>query len=246
MITSLGKNNLGNDIVQIKNVFDKEFVNFLFDDCREQVKYNLLSDNHILSSKAIIDCHGLAVCKNSEVIKDPEFPYCIRNWNLFCIKMQNVMFDYCDKFNLNKSEITPHSCWVERSLIGEDCFIKSPIDDTDDWLDLFCNSNDPLIHYRIVYFLKNSNPEFGLMISNEDCEFDLLGEENSLYVLPTNNYNCYTKFSTNTEEQFVLMFDWYLHPKESSEDATWIFPNKYNYKLHKKYIQILKRKLTKK
>lgn len=245
MIPSHGNNNLGSDIVEVTNVFDQEFVNFLYYDCKQQIEYNLLDNNYILSSKAIIDCHGLAICKEEKVIKDPEFPYCIRNWNLFCIKMQNIMFDYCDNFNLNKSEITPHSCWVERSLIGKDCFIHAPIDDTDKWLDSRCNV-ESLTHYRIVYFLKNPNPDHGLIISKENNQFNLPGKENSLYILPTNNYNCYTKFLTDTDDQFVLMFNWYLHPETSPEDATWTFPNKYNYKLHRKYIKILKRKLTKK
>lgn len=237
-----GKNKLGDDIVKIENVFDQDFVNFLYNDCQKQLDYNLLDNNYILSSKAIIDCHGLAICKDDQVIKDPEFPYCTRNWNLFCIKMQNIMFDYCDKFNLDKATITPHSCWVERSLVGGEPFIKFPIDDSDKWLDSFCNSPNPLTHYRIVYFLKNPNPKCGLIID----QFDLSVEQNCLYILPTNNYSCHTKFSTDNEEQYVLMFDWYLHPEDSLEDPTWIFPNKYNYKLHKKYIRILKRKLPKK
>lgn len=238
-----GKNNVGNDIVKLENVFEQEFVSFLHDDCKKQLKYNLLSDQYILSSKAIIDCHGLAVCNGKKIIKDPEFPYCTRNWNLFCMKMQSIMYDYCDKFNLDKSELTPHSCWVERSLISDNDTIKSKIDDTDEWLDLFCNSNHALTHYRVVYFLKNPNCEFGIEIPNK---FNLSGEENSLYIIPTNIYDCHTKFSTDTEEQFVLMFDWYLHPKDSPNDPTWTFPNKYNHKLLKKYVKILRRKLPQK
>jgi hypothetical protein len=246
MIVSLGNNNVGNDIVKVSNVFDEDFINFLYDDCQNQLKYNLLSDNYILSSKGIIDCHGLVICNNKQIKQDPEFPYSIRNWNLFCIKMQNIMFDYCDKFELNKGNITPHSCWVERSLIVKLPYIEAPIDDTDVWLDAFCNNSHPLTHYRIVYFLKNPCSEFGLIICDKDKKFNLLGEENSLYILPTGKYNCYTKFSTTIEEQFVLMFDWYLHPDNSTEDPTWTFPNKYNRKLLKKYIKILKKKLPQK
>jgi hypothetical protein len=33
------------------------------------------------------------------------------------------------------------------------------------------------------------------------------------------------------------MFNWYLHPKESSENPAWVFPNKYNFEVFKTYIK---------
>lgn len=269
MKTSRGRKKVGSDIIQIKNVFDEDLVSFLFDDCQNQLKFNLLKDNYIFSpkiiyfhqklytfiknyillTKPIIDCHGLVICENGEVKKDLEFPYSIRNWNLFCLKIQNSMFDYCDKFGIDKSELTPHSCWVERSLISKEKSIipttEMPIDDNDSWLDSFCGANS-LTHYRVVYFLKNPNPTLGIKIYTKKKVLNLLGEENSLYIIPSNSYNSYIEFPTDNEKHFILMFDWYLHPKDSPNDPTWIFPNKYNNKNLKQYIKILKKKLTKK
>lgn len=246
MTVYLGKNKIGSDIIKIKDVFDEDFINFLYNECQQQLKYNLLSDNCVLSSKCIIDCHGLVVCGEKTIKHDPIFPYSIKNWNIFCIKMRNIIYSYCDEFNLDKSYIIPHSCWVERSLIGKPPFVEIKINDNDKWLNSFCNNGNPLNHYRVVYFLKNLNSEFGVTILDGKYKTNLLGEENSLYVIPTSNYNCYTKFSTTDNEQFVLMFDWYLHPKYSRNYPTWAFPNKYNDKLFKNYIKMLKKKFDKK
>jgi hypothetical protein len=141
------------------------------------------------------------------------------------------MFKYCDQFNIDKLELVTHSCWVERSTINENDFVDIKIDDTDILLNSICDVNN-LIHYRIIYFLKNPNPKFGFTVVNGDKKLTFTGEENCLYVVPStpsDNYYCYTSFPTDTEDQFILMFNWYLHPKESLELPAWTFPNKYNF-----------------
>jgi len=242
---SYGKNNR---IVKIENVFDKEFISFLYENCQEQLEFNLSIKDFIHITNNIIDCHGLALRENDKVQRDPNFPYCIRNWNLFCIKMQDIMFDYCDTFNLDKSQLSPHSFWAEKYLVNTlpEPFRQPLLIDSDEWLDEFCNSPVPLTHYRIVYFLKNINPEFGIIVYDKNDKLEFPGTENSLYILPTSDYDCHIKFSKTNENQLVLMFDWYFHPEESIRDPTWVFPNKYNYRLHKKYFSLLKNKLTKK
>lgn len=237
-----------NRIIKIENVFDEEFISFLYKNCQEQLEFNLSIKDFIHITNNIIDCHGLAFRENNQVQRDPNFPYCTRNWNLFCIKMQDIMFNYCDMFNLDKSQLSPHSFWAERYPTNTlpEPFKQPPLIDTDEWLDLFCNSDIPLTHYRIVYFLKNTNSEFGLIVYNKTDKVSLPGIENTLYILPTTDYDCRVNFSDTNEDQLLLMFDWYLHPKESINDPTWVFPNKYNRKLHKKYFELLKNKLTKK
>jgi hypothetical protein len=236
MIKSVGKNKIANDIIQVKNVFSKPFVNFLIDDCQKQLEFNLKSNLDIRNTKCILDCHGLSICDKTLVKKDPQFPYSIKNWNIFCVKMQNIMFKYCDQFNIDKSEITPHGCWVDSSTFSNKNIIQIKLHDADDWTNSLCNVTQ-LTHYRIVYFLKNPNPKFGLELKQEYENFFLEGKENSLYIIPTNTYNCYANYPTNTQEKLVLMFNWYLHPKESLELPTWKFPNKYNYKIFKTYIK---------
>lgn len=243
---SCGKNNR---IIKLENVFEEEFISFLYENCQKQLEFNLLREGFIHITKNIIDCHGLSLCEDSNVQRDPDFPYCIRNWNLFCIKMQNIMFDYCDRFDLDKSQLNPHSFWAEKYLINnlpEHFKEISRLDDTDKWLDFCCNSTTPLTHYRIVYFLENINSKFGIVVYDGNDRLDFPGTQNSLYILPTSDYDCRIKFSDNNENQLVLMFDWYFHPKESTYNPAWVLPNKYNYKLHKKYVELLKNKLPKK
>lgn len=247
MIDLLGTKKVGNKIAKMQNVFSKHFVNFLYEDCQKQLELNLnneevsnfLDDVDIKISKCIIDCHGLRIC-DSDVKNDLVFPYSVQNWNIFCLKMQNIMFEYCDKFSLDKSQLTPHSLWVERSSISKYKFRNKQInrlDDTDillnKWLD---DSNIP--HYRILYFLKNPDPnEYGLGVGNGESILTIPAEENSLYVIPTNGGEYYSQYSMKTEDHIILMFDWYLHPKDSKYSPAWKFPNKYNYKSFEAYIK---------
>lgn len=244
MIDFVGKNNVG----EVKNVFSKHFRNFLFEDCQKQLKFNIIKQyfvnlydvtNRVHLSNCIIDCHGLNICEETRIKKDWDFPYSIKQWNIFCLKMQNIMFKYCDQFNIDKSQLAPHSCWVERSNISSNDSVNVILDDTDTLLNSICDV-DKLTHYRIIYFLKCPSPEFGFTLVNGDKKLTISGEENCLYVVPstpTDDYYCYTSFPTDTEEQFVLMFNWYLHPKESLESPAWVFPNKYNFEVFKTYIK---------
>ena len=243
-----GKNIVGNDIVKVENVFSKHFINFLYKDCQQQLKFNVVKPyfvnlydvtKRLHLSNSIIDCHGLNRCENNGIEKDWDFPYSIQNWNIFCLKMQNIMFRYCDEFGIDKSELSPHSCWVERSTISENISIDVTLDDTDILLNSICKT-DNLTHYRIIYFLKTPNPKFGLTIVNGNNKLSIPGEENCLYVVPsslTNDSYHYTSFPTDNEGHFVLMFNWYLHPKEFSEKPAWVFPNKYNFETFKTYIK---------
>jgi len=243
-----GKNIVGNNIVKVENVFSKHFVNFLYKDCQQQLKFNIIKPyfvnlydvtKRLHLSNCIIDCHGLNRCENNEIEKDWNFPYSIQNWNIFCLKMQNIMFKYCDEFGIDKSELSPHSCWVERSTISKNISVDVTLDDTDILLNSICKTNN-LTHYRIIYFLKAPNPKFGLTIVNGNNKLSIPGEENCLYVVPsspTNDSYHYTSFPTDNERHFVLMFNWYLHPKEFSEKPAWVFPNKYNFKIFKTYIK---------
>ena len=243
-----GKNILGNNIVKVENVFSKHFTDFLYKDCQKQLKFNVIKPyfinlydvtKRLHLSNSIIDCHGLNICENSKIIKDWNFPYSIKNWNIFCLKMQNIMFKYCDQFNIDKSELAPHSCWVERSNISENNIVDVMIDDTDILLNSICDT-DKLIHYRIIYFLRAPNSKFGLTIVNETNKTSIPVEENCLYIVPSSstdsNYH-YTSFPTDNEDHFVLMFNWYLHPKQFSEKPAWVFPNKYNFETFKTYIK---------
>lgn len=244
MINFVGKNNVG----EVKNVFSKHFRNFLLEDCQKQLKFNIVKQyfvnlydvtNRVHLSNCIIDCHGLNICEETRIKKDWDFPYSIKQWNIFCLKMQNIMFKYCDQLNIDKSQLSPHSCWVERSNISDNDSVNVILDDTDTLLNSICDV-DKLTHYRIIYFLKSPNPEFGFTIVNGDKKLSIHGEENSLYIIPsspTDDYYCYTSFPTDNENQFILMFNWYLHPKESSENPAWVFPNKYNFEMFKTYIK---------
>lgn len=243
MIDSLGKNKIG----KVKNVFSKHLVNFLYQDCQRQLKFNVVKPyfanlydvtKRLHLSNCIIDCHGLNICENSKIEKDWDFPYSIKNWNIFCLKMQNIMFQYCDQSDIDKSQLAPHSCWVERSNISDNDFVDVILDDTDILLNSICDV-DNLTHYRIVYFLKSPDPKFGLTLVNGDEKLFLPAEENCLYIVPSTPKDdyCYTSFPTDNEEQFILMFNWYLHPKESSEQPAWVFPNKYNFETFKSYIK---------
>lgn len=247
MTDLLGIKKIGNKLVKVENIFSENLVNFLYEDCKKQLKFNLseeslLEDNDIRISKCILDCHGLRICggKGEKIKNDLTFPYSTKNWNIFCIKMQNIMFKYCDKFGIDKSQIAPHSCWVERSYINKFEFGSKQLnilDDTDEFLNTWLNSKS-IPHYRILYFLKTPDyKRYGLGIRYENTILTLPAEENSLYIVPTDENECYTQYSTDTEDNFVLMFDWYLHPKNSTMVPAWRFPNKYNYKVFKEYIK---------
>jgi len=244
MILSVGKNNIG----KVKNVFSKHFRNFLHEDCQKQLKSNVVKQyfvnlydvtNRLHLSNSIIDCHGLNICNQSRIEKDWNFPYSIKEWNIFCIKIQNIMFKYCDQFNIDKSQLAPHSCWVERSNVSSNDSVNVILDDTDTLLNSICDT-DRLTHYRVIYFLKSPKPKFGLTVVSRNEKTILLGEENSLYIVPstpTDEYYCYTSFPTDNENHLILMFNWYLHPQEFLEKPAWVFPNKYNFEVFKTYIK---------
>jgi hypothetical protein len=247
MINLLGKEKVGDKIAFVKNVFSQNFVSFLYEDCQRQLKVNtnnevvsnFLDDVDIAISKCIIDCHGLRICDDL-VRNDLIFPYSIKNWNIFCLKMQNIMFEYCDEFGLDKSQLTPHSSWVERSSVSKYKFREKQInrlDDTDEFLNTWLNVND-IRHYRILYFLKNPDPKVcGLSVGNGKSILTLPAEENSLYIVPTSEGEYYSQYSMKTEDNIILMFDWYLHPKGSKYLPAWKFPNKYNYQVFRNYVE---------
>lgn len=257
MINLLGRKKIGSKLAKVQNVFNDHFVNFLYEDCKKQIKFNLGSsiifsgkentdkpslfeDSDILISNCIIDCHGLRICEDEKIKNDLVFPYSNRNWNIFCIKMQNVMFEYCDKIGVDKSQLAPHSCWVERSSVSKYKLrskIINLIDDTDEWLNTWLNT-DNIPHYRILYFLKTpDSKKYGLGVEYKNSIVTLPAEENSLYIIPTINSKYYTQYSTNSDETIIIMFDWYLHPKDSDHLPAWKLPNIHNYKFFERYIQ---------
>lgn len=263
MIDLLGTKEIGNNCVKVQNVFSKHFVDFLYEDCKKQFEYNLgssitwdesneykpalVEDADILISNCITDCHGLRIL-GKELKNDLVFPYSIRNWNIFCVKMQNIMFEYCDKFNLDKSQLAPHSCWVERSSTSKYKFLSKRInliddkhinliDDTDDWLNTWLGV-DKISHYRILYFLTTSDSKkYGLGVRYNNLIVTLPAENNSLYIIPSIDSEYYTQYPTNSDETMILMFDWYLHPKGHELLPAWKFPNKYNFEVYKRYVE---------
>jgi len=250
MITFVGKDNdkLLCNFGQVKNVFSNHFINFLHEYCQKQLEFNVVkpyfidlidTTKRLHLSNSIIDCHGLNICEKTKIKKDWNFPYSIKEWNIFCMKMQNIMFRFCDEFDIDKSLLAPHTCWVEGSNVSNNDSVKVIIDDTDTLLNSVFDV-DQLTHYRIIYFLKTPNSKFGLTMVYGDKTICIPSEENSLYIIPSipkeDNY-FYTTFPTDSEEHLVLMFDWYLHPKETLSRPAWVFPNKYNFKVFKSYIK---------
>jgi len=238
MTDSTGNSPLGDDIVKVSNVFDQEMIDFLIEDCDKQLKYNLIDKNgHSLSiTKPILDCHGLKICDDNSYREDLEFPYSVDKWNKFSLHMQNIMFQYCDRFNIDKGLVTAHSCWLEHSTTLGDFIgnlISTPIDDRDVWLNERCGVEE-LTHFRIVYFLKSESEKTGIMTNIGNEIKYLKGVENSLYIIPSTTYNFK---ATYTCARYNLMFDWYLHPRESEKEPTWKFPNKFN---NEKYLQYVR------
>ena len=244
MTDSTGNSPFGDDIIKVSNVFDQEMIDFLIKDCDKQLKYNLIDngDVSISMTKPILDCHGLRICDDNSYREDPEFPYSVDKWNKFSLHMQNIMFRYCDRFNIDMGLVTPHSCWLEHSTSFVNPtnllhLISTPVKDIDVWLNKRCGVEE-LTHFRIVYFLKSDCEEKGMTLTIGDKIKYFKGVENSLYIIPTNNYNFKSLY---TCPRYTLMFNWYLHPRESEKEPTWKFPNKFN---NEKYLQYVKDRIN--
>jgi len=244
MVSSTGTSVLGNDIIKVSNVFDQEMVDFLIEDCDKQLKYNSIVNRefNISVTKPILDCHGLSVCDDTSCTKDAEFPYSVDKWNKFAMKMQAIMFKYCDKLNIDKTLLTPHSCWLEHFAPNDNELFSalelmpvkiSPIEDTDIWLNERCGV-EKLTHFRMVYFLDSTSENYGLVIDHKSTPRHLKGKKNSLYIIPSNRYQAAAVYNRKRSN---LMFHWYLHPKESLKEPTWKFPNKFNNKQYLKYVE---------
>ena len=100
-----------NGISIIENIFDEETIDLLYISCKKQFIYNIAHYNEIYVTNCILDCHGLALSPN--VV----YPYYENQWNVFCMEIKKIMIDYCDKMGYDKEQLTPHSCWGERSRI---------------------------------------------------------------------------------------------------------------------------------
>lgn len=243
MDDSPGRKSLGNDVWKESNVFDPELIEVLYSETKKHLEHNTVKYRHsslIATTNCIIDCHGLSIIKNGSVERDPEFPYCIGEWNKFIKKIQDIMFSYCDANCIDKRFLSPHSCWAESSKNhhpnGGNLLDKN--DDIDLDLNLECGSD--LIHFKVIYFLKNPVTNFSLRVLKDGENIDFSGEENSLYVIPSSKYEFYNVFPLNTTEKINIAFDWYLHPKNlTMSSPAWKIPNKFNHNLNEDNIAII-------
>lgn len=242
MDDSPGRKSLGSDVWKESNVFSPEITDILYSECLKQLEHNALrfknGEKHI--SNCVLDCHGLSVIKNGSVERDPQFPYCIEEWNEFLLKIQEIMFAYCDKNGIDKSIISPHSCWIETSRclhVNSSGFSLVKNDDSDLWLDSECGSE--VAHYKVIYILKDPNPGLAIRVVKDGENIDFSGSENCLYVLPSKKYDFYVAYPDNSDAKINLVFDWYLHPKDSKMSSpAWKIPNKHDIFLNEDNVSI--------
>jgi hypothetical protein len=223
-----------NNIVILEDIFDQKMIDLLYLSCKKQFVYNIAHHDQIYVTNCILDCHGLAL--SSSVV----FPYYENHWNIFCMKIKKIIIDYCDKVGLDKTQITPHSCWGERSVnkvknngktykrFHSEQFQKN----IDEWLEQYLKV-EKIELIRVIYFLKNPDPKFGTTVSINNKIISIPGKENSLCIIPCGDNMFSNKFPIDTDEKYNLVFDWYLHPPNAKNMATWFLPDldyKNNYK----------------
>lgn len=210
----------------IKNVFSREIVDLLYISCKKNFVYNVQTCDKIINTNCIVDCHGLALSPN--VV----FPYYEYQWNVFCMTIKKILIEYTKLNSMDSSLLIPHSCWAERSLdwnlhnkdefrvnVYKDSFKKNK----DHWLENYLKVDCPMI--RVVYFLKNPDPKYGVMFYDGVKTHSLPGEENSLLIYQCREIYSSNKFPTDSENKYNIIFDWYLHKPGAFKRPTWFLPN---------------------
>ena len=217
---------------------EKHFANNLVD-----------GDNGILQiTEAIIDCHGLSLSPSSF------FPYSERCWNIFCLKIRDLVYEYCDKSDINWSSMTPFSCWGERISYKpfEDVprpkwehrifsRLYAPVDkhNNDNWKQTsgsvgLRNTNEPRIStdiqvhktfIRCVYYLQTDGL-FGTHVETpEVCRHT--GVENSVFIFNTSelpNYNILPHNPKTIEKRPPTNIIFDWYINEPFEVPDWILP----------------------
>lgn len=210
-----------NNIVILEDVFGEELVELLYISCKKQFTYNVLHNDDILVTNCILDCHGLALSSN--VV----FPYYENHWNIFCMTLKKIMYDYCDKVGFDKEHLVPHSCWGERSNQTIKKYKRMHKEELkkncDEWLEDYLQINN-LNKMRMIYYLKNPDPKYGTTLLIKDKFISIPGKENSLCIVTCGDNKFSNKFPVDTDNKYNLIFDWYIHPPESKNMPTWFLP----------------------
>ena len=171
-------------------------------------KNNLLDhDNGIFQiTESIIDCHGLSLSPSSF------FPYTERCWNIFVLKIRDLVYEYCDNAEISWHSMIPFSLYGERISYAQyegvprskwQHKIYSRIYEAGAQYDLkkwkkgtqvsgLRNTSNPKItvdkqvkktFIRCVYYMQNKDDSFGTHVETSKEVVRHKGIENSVLIL---------------------------------------------------------------
>lgn len=213
-------------------MFPKDLVDKLHQSCDKHFVYNKKDQlDYLEITNCIIDCHGLALSDSKE------YPYEEDHWNIFCTTIKKHVLEYAKNLKLNSSIIIPHSCWSERICEWQDplqykllpLFLPYTSDEpweyvNDDEMYDFWGLQKPM--FRVVYYLKNPNSDYGTHVSIPNGVHINSGVENSIFIfdggrLPSMN-TIPSPDDLKKSPKYTIIFDWYInHPYD---DPAWVLP----------------------
>ena len=191
---------------------EKHFRNNLLDD-----------DNGIFQiTESIIDCHGLALSPSSF------FPYTERCWNIFVLKIRDLVYEYCDNAGISWHSMIPFSLYGERISYTQyegvprekwNHKIYSRTYEAGNHYDLrkwktgknitgLRNTSNPKLQsdgqvkktfIRCVYYMQNKDDSFGTHVETSEEVVRHKGIENSVLIYCSSELPSYNILAHNPE-----------------------------------------------